>query len=383
MRAHTFVSTTLAVLLATGAQPIEAQTTTGAPAYSDSFEGPTINAFWTRTENVGTVSLSTAQLHTGTQSVRFASTQGGQREMRLVHRFATAVKGTFVLWFFDAAPNQETLYEQFDLANTTTNVHATLGTMDFDATCYMASVTSDDQTLGPNAACGSYPRMSTTNVRRTAGWHRLEISVGADTISLTIDDVHVFSSAGDFSFNEVSMNVSGPFWRPDTVAYFDDFAYTPDDCCCEGVPGPAGPAGPQGIPGPQGIQGDPGPQGPLGATGPAGPPGLPGPAGPRGATGPAGPAGPAGPQGPSAASTLTTIARNYSGSTDLQCPSGFKVVVASCHAGNGVVINGPTPAPPFGTWVSYLTPNAAAATGVHCELGGLRLQSQALLRCVQ
>lgn len=124
--------------------------------------------------------------------------------------------------------------------------------------------------------------------------------------------------------------------------------------CCQGPPGPQGPAGPQGPPGPQGV---PGPQGPQGLVGPAGPPGAP------------------------ALTTLTTVAQNYRGSVDLFCPGGYVVVMASCNTGNGVVLNGRLPSPPSGSYVSFLIPDVNAATGVHCDLGGAGLQSQALVRC--
>ena len=76
-----------------------------------------------------------------------------------------------------------------------------------------------------------------------------------------------------------------------------------------------------------------------------------------------------------------TVAQNYTGSTDVSCPAGYKVVVATCNAGDGVDMNGQNPAPPVGSWVSYLLPNASNATGVHCSLGALGLRSQAMLRC--
>ncbi len=123
------------------------------------------------------------------------------------------------------------------------------------------------------------------------------------------------------------------------------------ECGCTGAPGPpAGPAGPQGKQGPPGQ---------TGATGPAGP------------------------QGPAGVTAMTTVAQNYMGSVNLSCPSGYLAVAASCNAGSGLVINGQSPAPPVGSWASYLTPNVTAATGVHCGLGGAGLQSQALLRCAK
>jgi Collagen triple helix repeat (20 copies) len=144
----------------------------------------------------------------------------------------------------------------------------------------------------------------------------------------------------------------------------DNLQFTPN-CGCTGSQGPPGPPGPQG---------PAGPVGPTGATGPAGPTGPQGPQGPAGLQGPVGPAG---------ITSLTTITQNYTGAVDLSCPAGYFAVVASCSAGGAVVINGQTPAPPgnASVWLSWLTPNVTAATGVHCNIAGLT--SQALLRCAK
>ncbi len=453
-----------------------------AQTYSDSFQGPAINSFWTLTQQFGTMTLSTDQTHSGTQSVKFTSTNGGQREMDLTHVFASPLKGDFSIYYYDFAPGQQTLYEHIALFNSVTHDQAAIGTQDFDATCYFASayIGSTATVLGPNAGCGSFPQASTTNVLRTAGWHLFDINVAASSVTFSIDGVQVYISSGDFSFDTVSLTVSGPYWRPDTLAYFDDFSFIPSNCGC-GTPGPAGPAGPQGPAGATGAtgpQGPAGPQGPTGATGPQGPGGIPGPigqqgatgptgaqgtagtsinwrgawtnsasyavndavsfngssyvgmaastgaqpdtnasnwnlmssagatgaagpqgvAGPAGATGPQGPAGPIGlqglpgPQGPAGAAGLTgpqgppgttsyfTTIQNYTGSVNLSCPAGYQVVVASC-TGFDAILHGQTPAPPSGSWASYLTPNLTAPTGVHCNLGGPGFQAQAQLKC--
>jgi hypothetical protein len=109
--------------------------------------------------------------------------------------------------------------------------------------------------------------------------------------------------------------------------------------------------------------------------------GPPGPPGPKGDAGAKGDPGQQGPPGPSGITTATTVALNYTGSTDLSCPAGYIAVVASCSAGS-VVINAQNPAPPGGIWNSYLTPNVSAATGVHCNIGS-GLSSQANVRCAR
>ena len=375
MKARKILGVVLGALLVTGNgtfQTANAQATQVA-SFSDSFEGPTINSFWTTVQQNGNVVLAPEQAHSGRQSAKFVSTQGGQRYIQLTHAFASPVKGSFAVWFFDAAPGQETLYEQIQLANSAQGAGASIGTMDYDSQCYTAVLFTGSTNLGPIANCGYYPQASTTNVARTPGWHRFEITVATDTVSFLIDGTSVYSTSGDYSFDTITLNVSGPYWRPDTYAYFDDFAYGLDCCNCkDGEPGPAGPQGPAGPEGPAGSLGPAGPQGPQGVSGPIGP------RGPQGVAGPQGPQGPAGPAGTMA---LVTVAQNYYGSTNLSCPNGYKVVVATCNAGVNLVINGQSPAPPVGSWASYLVPDTSNATGVHCALGGVGLRSQALLRC--
>ncbi len=82
---------------------------------------------------------------------------------------------------------------------------------------------------------------------------------------------------------------------------------------------------------------------------------------------------------------MTTIAQNYTGQVNLSCPAGYFVIAASCDAGSakGIVINGASPASPFGPYASYLTPNVTAATGVHCGLPNSWQEDQALLRCAK
>jgi hypothetical protein len=226
----TFPIIIVALLGAVGAQSAAAQ------SYSDSFEASSINPFWTIREQYGSVALSTDQHQSGLQSVKFSSTSGGQREMHLTHVFPTPTKGHFLIYFYDAAPGQETLYEHLNLYNSNSTDSATIGTQDFDAHCYTASLYNYNTAIqqGPNATCGVYPQTSTTNVSRTLGWHKLEINVVAGSVSYSIDGAQVFAASGDYNFDTVDVAVSGPSWRPNTIAYFDDFSFeapiAPDTC---------------------------------------------------------------------------------------------------------------------------------------------------------
>jgi len=198
-----------------------------AQSFTDSFENPTFDPFWTVVQQFGTASTTTELAHTGTQSLKLASTFGGQREIHLAHDFPSTQKGDFSIYFYDNAPGQETLYQKIFLYNSISGDSASLGTQDFDADCDTAQMYNYTTNVlqGPNGTCGIYPQTSTTNVSRTAGWHKLDINVAAGSTTFAIDSTAVFTASGDYSFDSVTIFMSGPFWRPNTVAYFDDFSF--------------------------------------------------------------------------------------------------------------------------------------------------------------
>jgi hypothetical protein len=196
-------------------------------AYTDGFEAATLDPFWARTQQGGTVALSRVTFRTGAQSLALSPGSGAQRDVHVRHHFATAEKGQFSIGFYDDAPGSETLYQQFRLLNSRQpSLVAAVGTMDFDASCYAAYVTdASGNSRGPNAACGAYPRVSTTSVRRVRGWHVLKIVVNAASVSLAIDGQTVLTVAGDYRFDIVDLALTGPSWRPPVTAYFDDFSF--------------------------------------------------------------------------------------------------------------------------------------------------------------
>ena len=190
--------------------------------YTDGFEGSTFNPFWNLVQTLGSVTPSTTQAHSGSQSAQFTSTGGGQRNLDLIHSFGQGVQGDFTVYFYDAAPGQQTLYENLNLFNTVTNIGAGVGTQDFDAFCYTAAAIGN----GPNANCGVFPLNTTTNVARTLGWHRFDINVDPGILTILIDGTQVYQVPGNYVFDTVTLNVSGPGFRPNTTAFFDDFRAT-------------------------------------------------------------------------------------------------------------------------------------------------------------
>lgn len=354
---------------------------------TDNFENASLDPAWqTFILQNGTVTLSTAQNQTpgGAQSLALSTVGSGQRNLYLRRSLGALTNGRVSVSFYDSGPG---FYAGIDLINSVTGAYADIGTQDFDPSCYRAFVLqADNSVVGPNASCGPFPFVQTTNVARTVGWHQLTIDSTGATLTLSIDDAPVFAMPADFEFDTVQLFVVGP--NQSAVSYyFDDFSFAP---CGGGQPGPPGPPGPEGPQGPQGPAGPAGPQGtagpagPVGPQGPAGPLGPPGPQGATGATGPQGPQGLQGLQGPSGVVSVRAVAQNYTGSVDLFCPAGYFAMAASCNSGVAVVLHAQTPAPPSGQpWASYLIPNANAPTGVHCTLGALAMRSQAQLTCIK
>lgn len=200
----------------------------GAQSLLDTFESPTLNPLiWSKIQQYGTVSLSTEQNKTlaGHQSLKLSSTSGGQRNIGVTHHFAVPQKGTFSIWFYDAAAGEETQYEQISLYNSVTTDLASVGTQDFDAYCYEAQLYNSlsGQQQGPNQDCGLYPQVSTTNVQRTTGWHNLSIVVETDHVVLVIDGKAVFTAAGSYAYDSVTIEQSGLDWRPNTYSFWDDY----------------------------------------------------------------------------------------------------------------------------------------------------------------
>jgi hypothetical protein len=214
-------------LFVAGTAGVHAATPAPPPPFVDSFEGTEIyTPFWGISFEYGAVGLSAEKAYAGSHSLKFASASGGQRNMNAVHQYAHPTKGSVSIAFFDAAPGQETLYEQVILANSTNaSDSVVVGTQDFDANCYMA--TAGNGKLGPNANCGFYPQLSTTAVKRTLGWHVFTITYGASVVSISIDGSVVFSAPLNYQFDTIYLRVSGPYWRPNTVAYFDNVSFTP------------------------------------------------------------------------------------------------------------------------------------------------------------
>ena len=66
-----------------------------------------------------------------------------------------------------------------------------------------------------------------TSVRRSSGWHHLEIIIERAAYRILVDHTPVASGEGDFGFTNIDLFVSAPPWRPNATFYFDDLSFTP------------------------------------------------------------------------------------------------------------------------------------------------------------
>lgn len=215
-----FIAVLSAGLMPAGTVPSE--------PFSESFEGTQIYPYWTLTQEYGTVTLSKDHAYSGSQSLKFASTSGGNRFISAAHRFAQRTKGSVSIALYDAAPGLETMYEYLELIDSTNpNNNAYVGTRDYDAYCYSAYVLNGGTVLGPDANCGIYPQTATAPVKRTPGWHVFSIYYDSLSVSIAIDGTIVFTAPVNFEFDTIRLVVQAPDWRPNTAAYFDDFSFVP------------------------------------------------------------------------------------------------------------------------------------------------------------
>ena len=186
--------------------------------FVDNFEAPTLNSFWNVSHTqAGSITFpSTAQAHSGRQSVQFNSTQANDKSIQLGHTFASPVFGQFSVWIYDNGAHQASSnYISLYCYNTHLGAHAGILTFDYD--------------LGPSNG-GSYyvdtkPNVVNTGVVRSTGWHQFTIDTAPGLVKYSIDGGQVYSQADQLPFDQVTIQMFGPSWRPAWVSYFDDFSF--------------------------------------------------------------------------------------------------------------------------------------------------------------
>lgn len=190
-----------------------------AVTFSDGFEGTTLNPFWSTQEQSGTITLSSAQAHSGSQSAQFSSTYGtGQKEIRLYHEFGEAMYGTAAIWVYDTGADVgSSNYFAFQLMNSNLDTGCYVGTYDYD----LGSPGS-----GSTYRYG-YPGQvggAISAIDRTTAWHHIEFTMTESVSSVTLDGNALYSGAGGTTFDAIRIRMYGPTWRPAFTSYWDDFS---------------------------------------------------------------------------------------------------------------------------------------------------------------
>ncbi len=178
-------------------------------SFSEDFEAATINSFWTVREEFGTVQLSTEQAYSGSQSAKYSSISGGNKNISLIHDFPDLLKGTASVWLYDTEAGSNTLYaSMFARDGAVGGDKFRVLVLDHDPSWYYV------QKLGENPI---------KTRQRTVGWHQFEIVFGSVDVQVFIDGNQVASFPGDYSFDRVGFGVFGPSGNPNATFYWDDF----------------------------------------------------------------------------------------------------------------------------------------------------------------
>jgi hypothetical protein len=200
-------------------------TTVVAPfTFADNFEESTLNPFWSTLTNSGSITFpGTTRVHGGNQSVQLNSKAPSKnKDIELFHHFDAPIFGHVSVYVYDTGAGiSSSNYIYLTLNNSQRNVRSDIGVLDYD--------------LGPGNGGDVYyyrPFADYTQppirspIRRTLNWHHWEIDAEPQSLTVSIDDRVVYSGRGGTPFNEVTLQMFGPNWRPAWVAYFDDFEVT-------------------------------------------------------------------------------------------------------------------------------------------------------------
>jgi len=192
-----------AIVTSLSAQPIN---------FTDSFEATTLDPFWSISASGGSVIFpSTAQAHTGSQSVQFTSLAGVNKNVFLQHGL-TPSYGQVSVWLYDTGADEAS-------AN---YMGLFLGSM---------YIQTFDYDLGANNGGHYYYQIGNgasvaSPIDRTVGWHQFSFDSTEIALTLSIDQTPVYSGAGGTPITGLQIGEYGPAFRPAWTSYFDDFSAT-------------------------------------------------------------------------------------------------------------------------------------------------------------
>lgn len=188
--------------------------------FSDGFEGASLDPFWSTTLISGSLTMpSTAQVHSGSQSIRFNTTSTGvNKYVFLEHHFAEQVSGKLSVWVYDTGANISSSNAlSITLADTALNRGAYINTFDYD----LGPGNGGDYVVGTYTIGNVF-----SGIDRTQGWHQWTIENSPSLLKFVVDGQTVYSSATEgFTFNYLSLAMYAPGFRPSFTSHWDDVSF--------------------------------------------------------------------------------------------------------------------------------------------------------------
>ncbi|HRZ36328.1 MAG TPA: hypothetical protein P5534_08185 [Candidatus Paceibacterota bacterium] len=162
---------------------------TFAIAFTDGFEGATLNPFWTSKAQSGSISLGSTMVYAGSQSLQLQSYYySGQKDIRLFHTFEQAMYGTFSVMVYDTGADQNSgNYLQFYIKNAADDA-AVLWVNDYDwgpsngGNWYYSVYDEGEVRDTVDGVLGN----ASSQVDRERRWFNLEIEALADSLTLLV-----------------------------------------------------------------------------------------------------------------------------------------------------------------------------------------------------
>ena len=187
--------------------------------FIDGFESAALNPFWTQQAQSGFITLSGAQVHTGSQAVQFNLIDTGiDKSITLEHTFATPTYGSFSVWLYDTGADiGSSNYLTFTVSAIGTHNFGAIGTEDYDLGTGQNGSTYELNPLNDQIRI-------VTGVDRTQGWHQFLIDTTPTQAVFQIDGTTVYTVPG-VPVDYVSLSMHGPWWRPAWTSYWDDFEF--------------------------------------------------------------------------------------------------------------------------------------------------------------
>jgi hypothetical protein len=174
--------------------------------FTDNFEAPIINQFWTIVDHAGSgsVNLDTTFAHSGTQSVQVNTDSFGGQEA-LSHSFPSPLYGSVSVWVY-YSNTTSTGYKQLDIFAGTA----------FSSSDYLIYIDWGDLQTYVRDSNGATTLLVPV---QSTGWHQWTFASVSGGVTIKIDDENVFTRPVPFAFKTVNLQqccLAGS-------AFFDDF----------------------------------------------------------------------------------------------------------------------------------------------------------------